>query len=258
MSNNFLKINNDFIKAPNENGVNTFKIIGTEGFTLYTYFLYQQSYNQSTNTSIRMIQAFLCRNYDKRPELTYKNKNGDPCRIGLMKDRKTILTYMEFLHNNKYIEIHNIEDLISEHGKFSSIGINDIFVISCNHIPKDKYTLIPGDIFLDCIHKIGHVGWSLLVILSNLHNDSFGNSESNGFAYPKEEYLAETINKGLTSTKQYLYLLSKKNLIKIEEQPNIEIITVKGSEITYTRNHYIVKWKLQGNKYYLPIGKDKK
>jgi hypothetical protein len=255
MSNQFLKISNELIKGQDEQGINSFKLIGTEGFTLYTYLLYQQNNNQNVSINIRMIQSFLCRNYDKRLVLDYKNKEGKPCKVSLMKDRKTIINYLQYLYEQKYITIHNIDDILLQHNKFNSIGINDILIISCNYIAKDRYTLIPSDLYFDYIHKIGHIGWSLLVILSNLHNETFGNNMSNGFAYPKEEYLAETINKGITSTKQYLYLLDKLKLIKIEEQPNIEIITSKGKEITYTRNHYIVKWKLQGNKYYIQIGK---
>lgn len=251
MSNQFIKINNEFFKGKDENGINTFLKIGTEGFTLYTYFLYQQGINQSCNINIRMIQSFLCRDYEDRPELEYKNKKDTKCKISCIKDRKTILHYIECLYKNKFIVIHNIDDILKGIKSFGGIGINEILIISCNGIPNDKYTIIPNDLYFDYIHKIGHIGWSLLTILSNLHNASFGGEYSYGFAYPKEEYLSEIINKGLTTTKQYLYLLGKQKLIKIEPQPTIIIETSHGDEYIYTRNHYIVKWKIPDNEYYI-------
>ena len=254
MANQFLKINNEFLKGRDKDDINIFRKIGTEGFTLYSYFLYVQGNNESANVSIKNIQSFLCRYYDKRPSLNYKNRQ---CKIGNLKSKQTILLYINALIKNKLITIHNLEDLITHYKKFESININETFIISCNAIPDEKYTLIPCNLFLNYIHKIGHIGWSLLSILSNLYNDSYGNKYSNGFANPSEEYLSKTINKGLTTVKAYLHLLEQLKLIKIEQQDNIYIETPHGTEVTYTPNHYITRWKLSDDKNYVSIGVEK-
>ena len=255
MANQLIKINNIFLKT-REDDINIFRRIGTEGFTLYTYFLYEQSNNNSVNISIKMIQTFLTRNYDKRPMLDYKKRQ---CQIGVLKSKPTIILYIKALLKNDFITIKNLDDIYKKHNNnLDSININEILIISCNNITNNKFTLIPSNLFLDYIHRIGHIGWSLLVILSNLHNESFGGEQSCGFANPSQEYLSNTINKGTTAIKAYLCLLEKLRLIKIEPQEKITINTPHGQVDTYLANHYIVKWKLTENKYYILIKKKTK
>lgn len=200
-----------------------------------------QGSNDTCNVSIKSIQGFLSREYNNRPILNYKNKQ---CKISTLKSKQTILIYLQDLLKQKLIKIYNANDIKNKYGIINKININETLIISCKEISKDKYSLMPNDLYLNYIYKIGHIGWSLLCVLSNLHNNTYGGTGCQGFANPSEEYLSKTINKGTTTIKVYLKLLKELKLIKIEEQDNIYIETAHGEEVSYTSNHYIIKWKI--------------
>lgn len=61
----FLRIPFDFFN--NTDNYNLFTQVNTKGFFLYSYLLYRQTNSSSCEVSLKMIQTFLNREYDKRP-----------------------------------------------------------------------------------------------------------------------------------------------------------------------------------------------
>ena len=246
MNKSFIRIKNEFLD--NTTNDNIFCRVGTEGIMLYTYFLYLAGNKQSFQVSIKMIQQFINRNYKDRPEITYSKKKI--YRIGLLYDKKTIVKYIRALKKEKLIIITN----------GSKFNINDFMLIELAEVEYIKgFTSISDGLFVDYIHKIGHVGWSLLFILTKLFNSTYGGEYSQGFANPSEEYLSIIIKRDIETIRAYLYLLERKKLIQIEKQPVIlKGVDKNGKDIyEYTPNHYIVRNQLTDNKYYLDFDKDK-
>jgi len=241
----FIKINNEWLINANEN--NIFTRIGTEGFAIYCVLLQIKNNNDKFLVNIKQIQKILSRDYDKRPEITYSEKKIN--YINVTKGARTIKKYLTALAREKLIETEENID---------KIGINDFMIIN---IPEENYpkgfTPIANDLIIDKIHKIGHVGLSLLYILTNLFNKSYGGEYSVGFANPTEKYLASIIKRDVNTVRAYLYLLKDKKLIKILPQPKILLCYNKAGEevYQYISNHYIVNNKLSGSKYYLEFNK---
>ena len=241
----FIKINNEWLINANEN--NIFTRIGTEGFAIYCVLLQIKNNNDKFLVNIKQIQKILSRDYDKRPEITYSEKKIN--YINVTKGARTIKKYLTALAREKLIETEENID---------KIGINDFMIIN---IPEENYpkgfTPIVNDLIIDKIHKIGHVGLSLLYILTNLFNKSYGGEYSVGFANPTEKYLASIIKRDVNTVRAYLYLLKEKRLIKILPQSPIYLGTDKnGNDIyQYISNHYIVNNKLSENKYYIEYKK---
>lgn len=238
---NFIKINNNILTDNNQ--FNTFKKIGTEGFTLYCFLLTQQGQKSYCQTTIKMIASFMNRDIKNPKELEYSNSKK--CRVSSMKDKKTISKYLRLLNANEMIEVKT--DM--------SVKLNDILTLKTKKPDDKNFTMISEDLFVDYIHKIGHIGWSLLCILTKLHNSDFGNCSSEGFANPTEEYLSSIIKKDLKTIRAYLYLLQDYKLIKIEPQkPIYRGLDKNGVEFyEFLPNTYVVKNRLVDNKYYLEI-----
>jgi hypothetical protein len=248
---------NQFFKS----GDNIFQGIGTEGFTLYTYFMYEQNGRKSFTTTIKTIQTVLSRDYIKRPTINYGKKET---RINCMKDKDTITNYIKTLIRNNLIVIHNIESIKEKHKiKYKNefdlkmINVNEVMIIEVISFTYDKgFFYVPSNLFYDYIHKIGHIGWSLLCYLSKEHNPNFGNPESNGFAARREDEMEDVIHRGRNTISAYLYLLQSLKLIKIEPQePMYKPNKFGKDEIVYMPNHYIVKWRLSKNIYYMNLNK---
>lgn len=248
MSSQFIKISNDFFKPEK---TNLFKRIGTEGFLLYTYLLYQQGMNLTLNTTLKIIQSSINKDYTKRQSVKYNNNKH--CKISCLKEKDTIINYLDILQINNLIILHNIDDIknyihekLNKEFKMNLINVNQTMIIECLH-PSDvsgNFTSIPSNLCRDYIHRVGHIGWSILCLLSNLHNYTYGNQEDYGFANPSEDYISDVVHKGTSAIKAYLPLLERLKLIKIYPQPPITITNQYGDdEIEYTPNHYVVKWK---------------
>lgn len=240
--NNFIRISNETLE--DTNNYNIFRRIGTEGLMLYTYLLYMAGNKQSCQVNIKMIQQFINRDYYKRPSIKYSKKKI--YKIGLLQDKKTIIKYIKVLKREGLISIKNNIDF----------KINDFILIEIKNIDYTKgFTCISERLFEDYIYKIGHIGWSLLLILTKLHNNTYGGTGCLGFANPSEEYLSAIIKRDIETIRAYLYLLQKQKLIKIEKQMVIPKGIDKDGKIIYeyTTNHYIVKNKLSDNKYYLNL-----
>lgn len=235
MSDNFIRINNEWLFDTSEG--NIFVRIGTEGFTTYCALLYIKGNKNKFQVSIKEIQNVLCRNYDKRPIITYSKKKSN--YINVIKDTRTIKKYLKLLIRENLIKIEgDIE-------KIDKIRINDYMVI--NIIQKEYkkgFTPIIYDLILDKVHTIGHIGFSLLYILTSLFNKNFAN--------PSEEYLKNVIKRDRNTVRTYLYLLQEKELIKIFPQSPILLGKDKNGKdlYKYVPNHYIVNNKIPGNEYY--------
>lgn len=239
MSNkNFIMVDNDILTNTEE--LNTYNKIGTQGFALYCYLLSQQNNKSYCQVSIKMIDTFMNREVKNPKLLDYKNKE---CSVATLKSKKIILNFLKVLNNNEFIEL----DLDVDYKP------NDLITIKVKKCENNKFTMISEELFVDYIHKIGHVGWSLLYILTNLHNYDRGGCFSCGYANPSEEYLKKITKKDIKTIRAYLYLLQDYKLIKIERQERItKGVNMYGVEVyEYLPNNYIVKNRLSDNKYYV-------
>jgi len=237
---NFVRIKNEFLDNTEDD--NIFVRVGTEGMLLYTYFRYIAGNNDTFQVSIKMIHQFINRDYANRPDIIYSKKKV--YKIGLLQDKKTIVKYIKALEKEKLIIIKND----------TKYKLNDFMLIELVETEYIKgFTAVSNELFIKYIPKIGHIGWSLLLILTKLFNNTYGGTGCEGFANPSEAYLSRIIKRDIETVRAYLYLLQKQKLIKIELQPVIQKGTDKyGKNIfEYTPNHYIVKNKLIDNKYYL-------
>jgi len=233
IDNNMLMDNDNF---------NTFEKIGTEGFALYCYLLTQQGQRNYSQMTLKMISTFMDREVKNPKDLNY-NKNK-VCKVGNLKSKKMILRYLNLLNEYKLIKFD----------KSINYGINDIIIIKTLRIEsEDGFTMISEELFIDYIHKIGHIGWSLLYILTRLHNDGFGSISCEGFANPSEEYLKSIIKKDVKTISAYLYMLQSYKLITIEKNnPIFKGTNNHGVEIfDFIPNNYVVKNRLVDNKYYV-------
>jgi len=231
---NFIQISNEWLIDKSEG--NLFRRIGTEGFTLYCALLYIKDNKDKFQTTIKEIQNILCRNYNKRPKIIYSTNKSN--YINVNKDTRTLKKYFKILCQENLIKIEdNIE-------KIDEARITDYIIIKMTELEYKKgYTYISCNLILDKIHKIGHIGFSLLYLLTNLFNE---------FANPSEEYLASIIKRDVNTVRVYLYLLQENKLIKILPQSPVLLDKDKhGNNIyQYMPNHYIVNNKLPGNEYY--------
>lgn len=241
MSKSFIRIDNEWLINAKEG--NIFERIGTEGFAIYCVLLQIKGSNDKFQVNLKQIQQILSKDYNKRPKVKYSANKIN--YITITKGIRTIKKYLKVLQREKLIEVsHNIDN----------INTNDFIIVN---IPEQEYTKgftpMANDLILDKIHKIGHIGFSLLYILTNLFNRSYGGEYSEGFANPSEEYLSKIIKCGISTVKVYLYLLQDKRLIKIQPQPRILLCYNKDGDpvYQYIPNHYVVKNKLPENKYYL-------
>jgi hypothetical protein len=253
MNETFLKIEHELFDAEK----NIFELAGTEGFTLYCTLLYHQANSPSIYVRLKDIQTFLTREYDKRPSIIYsKNKTN---QISCLKDKKTLAKYLKTLVRLKLINILNLTDIVHKHNStedefnFEYINATETLLIKVDKLETDKgWNGISTELFEDYIHKLGHIGWSILCLLSKLHNINYSNTLDGGFANPTEEYMCKVLNRNESTISAYLYLLDKLKLIKIIPQEPIYKVNKYGmEELCYIPNHYIVKHKINGEKYFL-------
>lgn len=244
---NFLKIYNIFFE---DDVYNLFAQIGTEGFTLYTYLLYEQESKPMTITSIKKIQSFMCRDYDKRPKIKY-DKHTE-CKISCLHKKETIINTLRVLEQKELIFIDTKID-------YNKLNINTNIVLKCKEF-NTGFEPISTNLFIDKIHKIGHIGWSLLCFLTKCHNISYGGIQCDGFGNPTEDYIERVIKRNIKTIRGYSELLEKQHLIRIEQQQPVLIGEDQHGKgvFDYIANHYIVKSKTENNKYNLESKKESK
>lgn len=182
---------------------NMFNILGTEGFTLYCYFLTNKNIDHNCQTTINMIKRFFDDNTDSNIKLIYGGSKK--CKVSNFKTTKIIFKYINIL-----IENHIIKD----GGNEISSSLNNPFIVipeTFDNSVSFKNSL--NEIYLKSITKIGCIGWSLFCILNILkHNNG---SE---FVSPTEKFLASIIKKDVKTVRVYLQLLKEYKLINIEQQ----------------------------------------
>lgn len=249
LSKTFIRISNKWLTNAEQN--NIFSKIGTEGFTIYCMLLQIKGSKDKFQVNIKQIQQLLKgSDYKNRPKIKYsKNKIN---HINVIKDVRTMKKYLKLLHKYKLINIK--EDI-------DKIKANDFIIIDVMESKyKNGFTAIAENLILDKIHMIGHIGFSLLYILTSLFNENFGSISCEGFANPSEQYLGNVIKRDVNTVRAYLYLLQRMKLIKIKTQAPILLGKNKnGIDIfQYIPNNYIVKNKLVDDEYYLEFKKDKK
>lgn len=239
MSNDkFIQISHSFFKQ--EENITSFYEIGTEGFAIYCYLLLMQGNSSVAQISIKMIRDFLNR------DVTKKKKT-----IEGLSDKRTILKYLIALQRVGLIE--GLDKVIDK-----NIHLNDTLLIRVVKDTTNGWSGISENLFIENIHKLGHIGWSLYCLLFKLHNMSFGGQAGNyGFANPSEKYMGEVLNRHENTIKAYLPLLEKYHLVKIIPQEVQAYVNPNGeTEYKYMPNHYIVKAKAYpDDKYFIKFCK---
>jgi hypothetical protein len=231
LDNNFFNINKRWFNA-----------IKTEGFTIYSYLLAIQGNRSFGKASINDLISTFNVDYDNRPSVKYSESKIN--KISTIKDKRVLIKYIKLLETNKLIS------LVGEIPKSNNAN----FTFKCIANKEDGFTPISDELFIDYISKIGYIGWSILCLLTNLHNNTFGGVGCCGFCNPSEEYISKILKKDIKTIQCYLKLLEKLKLIKIENQTPIftGLYSSSGKEIyEFITNHYIVKNRLSDNKYNL-------
>jgi len=218
---NAIKINNLFFYQEGKPS-NVFKQIDIYSFSLYCYFLIRQGQNKNVETSIKTIY--------------------ESTKIAI---KKTLIDHLLTLNKKKMIKIHNLEE-----GK--KLKYNQTLFVTVNNKVSNidsKYFLMNTNLFIDTIQTIKSYGWSLLCLLSMLHNYTYAAVNwSFGYANPSIRGMADTLNIGETTVKKYIDILNKQKLIQvINQEPNY----IGDNEFENFNNHYIVQNRIPGNKYYL-------
>lgn len=221
MDQNFIKINNRFFYNKEGKAGDMFKRIGTDGFTIICYLIMLQNNLPAARTNIKDILDF----------------------TGI-KDKRTVVKRLETLQKLGTIKLNK---------ELSKVGVNDILSIKVNEKvskSEDNFTSISSNLFNDYIHIIGHIGWSILCLLTKLHNYNYS---FEGYANPSHEHISRIIDRGITTVKKYINILSDNGLVKVEEQvPTFLFTSTKGKDIYENYpNHYIVRHRLKGKPYYL-------
>lgn len=219
---NAIKINNLFFYHEGKPS-STFKIITVYGFSIYCYLLIRQGQNTTLETTIKTI-------YETTKIAT----------------RDRIEKYLIKLHKKKMIKIHNYTDNIK-------IKYNQILLITVNTKISNidsKYFLMSSDLFLNTVQRIKSYGWSLLCLLSMLHNYTYSSVNwSFGYANPSIKGMADVLKIGETTVKTYLDELEKEKLIKMFPQDSIPLL---DGDFDNFNNHYIIQNRIPDNKYYIP------
>lgn len=220
---NFIKIEHGFF-GTKDNKETIFKNINPEGFGLYIYLREEQGYRPELNITLKQILD----------------------RFEFIKLKKTILKYLMALKNNDLIKCDSITQ---------KTNINQPLIIKVKKKVFDtSFNCISSELFYKYINTIDFKGWSLLCLLSSYHNYEFSSCITDyGYSNPSEDTIAKVLNISTSSVKKYLKILKQNKLIKIvEQQPILNGFDVNGNELwTFVPNHYIVKHKIVGNKYYL-------
>jgi hypothetical protein len=150
------KLTGKFIRIPfdffNNDTYNLFTQVSTKGFYLYSYLLYRQNSSSSCETTLKMIQSFLNRDFDTRPTIYYGKKKH---KVELIKEKETIIKFLSILHKSGLIKVGNVD--FTEDNK-AVININKTLIIQVKQFTESNFIAIPEQLYFDKIHKIGHIG----------------------------------------------------------------------------------------------------
>jgi hypothetical protein len=242
----FIKINNHFFY--NSNGETSLWIskIGTLGFALYCYFLVEQGEKKSILTDINQILL----------ETKFST-------------RTTLSDYIYTLQKNKLLTLERLyikPNLKPRKDKLGNdepprIQLHEKIRISCNEKSyklDNNFTMISCDLFKNKIKIIGHVGWSILCLLSKLFNPSYSTSPNDpGCCNPSYEHMSTILDVNRKTLGDYIKILDNNSLIKIYEQKSKPYEDANGkSKIRSYNNQYIVYNRIPGHEYYIDIKKN--
>lgn len=192
--------------------------IGTDGFALYCYLASSKGILKTNYTEMKYIKSF------------FKGVDG-------FSDNRTINKNLDNLHKYGIIKINRVGNLIE-------YEINEDI---------KQFLMFPVDVFENEIGNIGCIGFTLLCLLSKLHNNSYGSITSEGFSNPSQEYLAMILGIHRMTVIKYMELLERQKFIKREVQElRCEDNDYGGKEFQRHTNHYFVQHILnERNKYYI-------
>lgn len=216
MLNNHMIIQNALFGQYGHPNTSKFNAIGTKGFTILSFLVYQSGNYQFSFTSKGQIAKF----------------------TGL--DRRAVDRYLKLLIANKLIEVDN-----------NPSGANDLFLVDLSNYYnlQGGYELLPKDIFQKFYYKeLDPVSWSILCLLSKMHNVNFGNElSSQGFTSISEQSIGEYINTSKNTINKYVEVLKKLELIKVKDGKDIIVgYSVDGSPAyQYSCNQYFINHKEQ-------------
>jgi hypothetical protein len=237
----FIKINNNFFYDSNGETSLWISKIGTFGFALYCYLLIEQGERKSVLIDIShiLLETNLC---TKSTLIRYLN---------LLQDKKLIKIERPYIKTKKN-KLEN--DIISE------IQLHEKIKISCNEKSyklENNFTMMSSDLFKNKIKTIGHIGWSILCLLSKLFNPTYSTSPNDpGCCNPSYEHIAKILDINRKTVGDYIEILNNNSLIKIYEQKSKSYSDSDGkSKIRSYNNQYIVYNRIKGYEYYIDTSK---
>lgn len=236
-SQQFIKINNIFFYHTNGETSIWIHQIGTLGFALYCYFLIEQGTRNFLLTDIQQVLL----------ETNLSTKN-------------TIIKYLKILHNRKIIKL---ERPYSKNKKNENdnkieqeIGLHEKIKITCSKKISSvdtNFTAMSCDLYKNKIKTIGHVGWSILCLLTKLFNYNYSDSPNSiGYCNPSYEYISKILGISGNTISEGIKILDNISLIKIYSQKKKEY-TNKNDNVKYYsyNNQYLVYNKVPDNMYYI-------
>lgn len=226
----FIKISNEFFDGQNEQSMTS--KIGHVGFTIFSCILIEKGSKSHALLTIKNIKAITC-----------------------ITDTRTIVKYIKLLMYNKLI---SIDDITID----SKIKINDNLLIHINPewSEPEKFTIMSEELFMNKIQLIKPIGWTLLCVLSKLHNYTYGtlDSEHNlfytGYASPSEESLMYYVSVSSKSTiNEYINILENLQLIFVIRNDRVDVFGNENEPYSFKRvnNKYIVNNRIPKNRYFL-------
>jgi hypothetical protein len=141
------------------------------------------------------------------------------------------------------------------------IQLHEKFKITCNEKSyklDNNFTMMSSDLFKNKIKTIGHIGWSILCLLSKLFNSSYSASPNDpGYCNPSYEHIGKILDINRSTIGDHIKKLDNNSLIKINEQKSKPYEDSDGkSKIRSYNNQYIVYNRIKGYEYYIDINKN--
>lgn len=264
----------------NNLGYTIFNQIGTEGFTIWCYLIMTQGNQAIAQTSIKRIVTFLNRNKDKNSNKKQAKNGLSDARvikrflnvllsvnmIKLCEDENEYLEdnsdnkenneesqQKELLDKNKiYIDANSKTGITTKpiiiNIDFKKVRADEELFIRVNSCCFEEkgfgWQSISVELFINNVHKMGNIGWSIYCMLYKYHNLEYGGLGCQGFCNPSQEYIGKILHRHTATISEYINNMPK-GLIKIEVQPTMTFFNpIKDKEEQrHLPNHYLVNAK---------------
>jgi hypothetical protein len=243
----FIKINNHFFyDSKGETSIWISKI-GTLGFALYCYFLVEQGERKSILTDINQILL--------ETKLCTKSTLSD--YIYLLQDNKLLKLERPYMKPNLKLR----KDRLGNE-KPPRIQLHEKFKISCNEKSyklENNFTIISCDLYKNKIKIIGHIGWSILCLLTKLFNYNYSDTPGSiGYCNPSYEHISNILGISANPISDNIKILENVSLIKIYNQKKKEYIDHNNRMQFHSyNNQYLVYNKIPDNTYYIKVNSGK-